>query len=136
MIPTEAGMAKTETNSNSGNILRHHWLLLARLGWLALFLAMLALPLFAVNTSLTLPIWMRWLMRLAVIPLALAALSPVWTPAILTAPEFRQQTILAALAIGLAVIAPLLKKIPLVSGLRMSYGRTLLEPQMQTFSKL
>jgi len=78
-----------------------------------LFLAILALPLFAVNEELFLPGWMRWVMRLAVIPPALAALSPVWTPVVLIAPEFRLQTILAVVAIGLAVIAPLLKKIPL-----------------------
>jgi hypothetical protein len=74
---------------------------------------MLALPLFATNQSLRLPMWLRWLMRLAVIPLALASLSPVWTPAILVAPEFRLQTLLAATAVGLAVIAPLFKRLPL-----------------------
>ncbi len=80
---------------------------------LPLFLAMLALPLLAVNKGLELPTWLRWVMRLAIFPLALASLSPVWTPAILTAPEFRLQTLLAAAAIGLAVIAPILKNIPL-----------------------
>ncbi len=80
---------------------------------LPLFLAMLALPLFATNQTLKLPIWLRWLMRLAVIPLALASLSPVWTPAILVSPEFRLQTLLAATAVGLAVIAPLFKRLPL-----------------------
>jgi hypothetical protein len=80
---------------------------------LPLFLAMLALPLFAVNQALRLPAWMRWLMRLVVIPLALAALSPVWTPAILIASEFRLQSLLAAIAIGLSVVAPLLNGLPL-----------------------
>jgi len=80
---------------------------------LPLFLAMLALPLFAVNQALRLPSWLGWLMRLAVIPLALAGLSPVWTPAILIAPEFRLQTLLAFTAIGLSLAAPLLKNLPL-----------------------
>ena len=80
---------------------------------LPLFLAILALSLFAANQELRLPDWLRWLMRLAVIPLALAALSPVWTPAILIAPEFRLQTGLALAALGLMVIAPLFKKLPL-----------------------
>jgi hypothetical protein len=80
---------------------------------LPLFVAMLALPLFAENRRLALPGWLSWLMRLAVFPLALAALSPVWTPTVLTAPEFRQQTLLALTAMGLAVIAPLLKGLPL-----------------------
>jgi hypothetical protein len=52
-------------------------------------------------------------MRLVVIPLALAGLSPVWTPAILIAPEFRLQTLLAVVAIGLSLGAPLLKSLPL-----------------------
>ncbi len=80
---------------------------------LPLFLAMLALPVFAVNQALRLPSWLGWLMRLAVIPLALAGLSPVWTPAILIAPEFRLQTLLAFTAIGLSLAAPLLKNLPL-----------------------
>ena len=80
---------------------------------LPLFLSMLALPVFVENKALALPLWLRWLVRLLVIPLALAALSPVWTPAILIAPEFRLQTLLAGLAIGLAVIAPLLRWLPL-----------------------
>lgn len=80
---------------------------------LPLFLAMLALPLFSANHRLALPQWLRWAGRLVVIPLALAALSPVWTPAILIAAEFRLQTLLALSAVGLAVIAPLLKNLPL-----------------------
>lgn len=80
---------------------------------LPLFLAMLALPLISENQKLALPIWLRWLLRLAIIPLALAALSPVWTPAILLAVEFRLQTLLALSALGLAVIAPILKNLPL-----------------------
>jgi hypothetical protein len=81
--------------------------------FLPLFLTMLALPLFAVNQTLRQPTWLSWLMRLAVIPLALASLSPVWTPAILIAPEFRLQTLLAVVAIGLSLVAPLLKTLPL-----------------------
>ena len=80
---------------------------------LPLFAAMLTLPLFAGNKELRLPTWCRWLMRFAVFPLALAAISPVWKPDVLMAAEFRLQTILAIIAIGLAVIAPLLKNIPL-----------------------
>lgn len=80
---------------------------------LPLFLAMFALPLFAPNQGLCLPVWARWIMRLAVIPLALAALSPVWTPEVLRAPEFRLQTILAILVLGLAVFAGQLKTLPL-----------------------
>ena len=80
---------------------------------LPLFGAMLALPLAAENKTLALPTWLRWSLRLAVIPLALASLSPVWSPATLIAAEFRLQTILAVTAVGLAVIAPLLKNLSL-----------------------
>lgn len=80
---------------------------------LPLFVAMLALPLFAGNKELKLPAWLRWFMRLTVFPLALAAISPVWKPGVLIAEEFRLQTILAITAMGLAVIAPILKNISL-----------------------
>lgn len=80
---------------------------------LPLFFAMLALPLSLENRALALPRWLRWTLRLAVIPLALAALSPVWTPAILVAPEFRLQTGLALAAVPLALAAPLFKNLPL-----------------------
>lgn len=80
---------------------------------LPLFLSMLALPLFAENRAMNLSGWLRWSLRLFVIPLALASLSPVWTPAVLIAPEFRLQTLLAGLAIGLTIVAPLLRHIPL-----------------------
>jgi hypothetical protein len=80
---------------------------------LPLMVTILALPLFAGNNQLNLSGWLRWIMRFSVLPLALATLSPVWTPAILLAAEFRLQTILAGLALGLAVIAPLVGIIPL-----------------------
>lgn len=80
---------------------------------LPLFLAMLVLPLVIENKKLVLPVWLRRGFRLSVIPLALASLSPVWTPAILIAPEFRLQTGLAILALGLAFFAPLFRGLPL-----------------------
>jgi hypothetical protein len=80
---------------------------------LPLFWAMLTLPLLIENRELKLPRWLRWTGRLATIPLALASLSPVWTPAILRAPEFRLQTLLACGALGLALVAPLLRWLPL-----------------------
>lgn len=103
---------------------------------LPLFLAMLALPLFMANRRLTLPVWLRWLLRLAVIPLALAALSPVWTPAVLVAAEFRLQTVLAVSAVGLAVIAPLLQNLPLklLAGLLVAAGLAALALPLWQFS--
>ncbi len=103
---------------------------------LPLFTAMLALPLFAANRRLALPGWLAVLMRLAVFPLALAALSPVWTPTILTSAEFRLQTGLALMAMGLAVIAPLLNGLPLtlLAGGWLLAGPTAIALAWQQFS--
>ncbi|RME72358.1 MAG: hypothetical protein D6784_13650 [Chloroflexi bacterium] len=79
---------------------------------LPLFTAMLTLPLAAVNRTVSLPGGLRWLFRLAAVPLALASLSPVWTPAILVSAEFRLQTILALTSMGLVVVGPVFKRLP------------------------
>ena len=57
------------------------------------------LPLFAgsliaslLASRRTLPRWLRILLGLAAIPLALAMLPPAWSPAVLRLPEFRLQT--------------------------------------------
>ena len=80
---------------------------------LPLWVAMLLLPLVVENRRLALPLWLRGSLRLAIVPLALASLSPVWTPAILMAPEFRLQTLLAIAAVGLAVMGSLWRSLPL-----------------------
>lgn len=91
---------------------------------LPLFTVILALPLFAENRRLALPAWLRYPLRLAVLPLALAGLSPVWAPDVLLAPEFRLQTLLALVALALAVLAPLLRALPLrlLAGLLLAAG--------------
>lgn len=91
---------------------------------LPLFTVILALPLFVENRRLALPAWLRYPLRLAVLPLALAGLSPVWAPDVLLAPEFRLQTLLALVALGLAVLAPLLQALPLrlLAGLLLAAG--------------
>ncbi len=80
---------------------------------LPLFWAMLALPILAENQQLRLPTWLRWGLRSTVIPMALVALPPVWSPPILLDAEFRIQTILALLAMSLTIISPLLRHLPL-----------------------
>jgi hypothetical protein len=80
---------------------------------LPLFVALLAIPILVDNKALGLPRWLRWALRLWVCPLALAGLSPVWTPTILVDPEFRLQTILGGGAVVLTVVTPLLKNLPL-----------------------
>jgi len=77
-----------------------------------LFFVLLIMPLTIENEHLQFPRKLRWSLRFSAIPLALASISPVWSPTVLTAPEFREQTILASLAITLMIIAPLFKKIP------------------------
>lgn len=101
---------------------------------LPLFVTMLAVPMLVENKRLAWPGWLRWGLRLGVIPLALASLSPVWTPTILRAPEFRLQTVLAATAIGLALAAHLFKRLPLkplVSGLVIGAVLALILPGWQ-----
>ena len=80
---------------------------------LPLMVVIISLPLFSGSRQLYLPGWLRWTMRLSVLPLALATLSPVWTPGILLAAEFRLQTVMVGLALGLTLISPLLGGIPL-----------------------
>jgi hypothetical protein len=74
---------------------------------------MLLLPLLVVNKGLVLPQILRWGLRLAVVPLALVSLSPVWTPDILISSEFRWQTVSALLSLGLVVVASFFKWLPL-----------------------
>ncbi len=80
---------------------------------LPLATAALGIPLLAANWQLRLPRSLNWLLRLATLPLALALLSPVWSPGVLLSAEFRLQTMVAAAAVGLAVIAPLFSRLPL-----------------------
>lgn len=80
---------------------------------LPLATAALALPLLAANARLGLPLALNGILRLCALPPALALLSPVWSPGVLLSAEFRQQTIIAGLAIGLAIIAPVFAALPL-----------------------
>lgn len=73
----------------------------------------LTLPLAVTNRQLRLHWSLNALLRLLVLPMSLALLSPVWSPGVLLNPEFRLQTITAAAAVALAIIAPLFKNIPL-----------------------
>lgn len=73
----------------------------------------LALPLLTANARLSLPGALSGILRLGVLPAALAILSPVWSPGVLLSAEFRQQTVVAGLAIGLAIIAPVFTSLPL-----------------------
>ncbi len=80
---------------------------------LPLLVSALSLPLLAENRALGLnPAW-RIGLRLAVVPLALAMLSPVWAPGVLLNDEFRLQTLAAGLAIGLMLIAPMFGRLSL-----------------------
>ncbi|MEM7034718.1 MAG: hypothetical protein AAF629_34580 [Chloroflexota bacterium] len=80
---------------------------------LPLAVAAFSTSLIVVNRRLALHASMVTLFRLSVLPMALSLLSPIWAPARLMNDEFRLQTIVAGAAIGVAIIAPLFKKIPL-----------------------
>ncbi|OQY35785.1 MAG: hypothetical protein B6243_04490 [Anaerolineaceae bacterium 4572_5.2] len=80
---------------------------------LPLATAALSLPLVAGNRQLGLHWSLNGLLRLLVLPMSLALLSPVWSPGVLLNQEFRLQTFSAGAAVALAIIAPLFKTIPL-----------------------
>ncbi len=80
---------------------------------LPLAVAALGMPFVAVNKALDLHWSLNWLLRLSVIPMALALLSPVWSPGVLLNSEFRLQTIVAGVAIVLAITAPIFKRLSL-----------------------
>ncbi|MFQ5576375.1 MAG: hypothetical protein ACE5G8_05230 [Anaerolineae bacterium] len=80
---------------------------------LPLAVAAFSLPLLAANKEMRLARSVSGLLRLAVLPAALALLSPVWAPGVLLNEEFRLQTVAAAVAVGLAVVAPLFSRLPL-----------------------
>jgi hypothetical protein len=89
-------------------------LAIARLNFLLPLLAgTISLPLLAANRQLDYPRWAEWLLRLAVVPLALALLSPVWTPGVLVAAEFRLQTLAAVVCLALSLVAPWFGDVPL-----------------------
>jgi hypothetical protein len=56
--------------------------------------------------------WVRWLLALGAIPLALAMLPPAWSPAVLRLPEFRVQVVVIALCLIAIPCIPLLKRLP------------------------
>lgn len=80
---------------------------------LPLFVATFSLPLIVVPRRLAYPVWVRWLVLILVIPLALTLLPPVWSPIVLLSPEFRLQTVACLLSLGLIVISRWLRDIPI-----------------------
>ena len=80
---------------------------------LPLATAAICLPLLAANRQMKLHWGVNLCLRAATVPLALAILSPVWSPGVLLSSEFRLQTFTAIAAIGLAIVAPFFKKLPL-----------------------
>lgn len=80
---------------------------------LPLAVCSLSMPILVVNKQLKIHWILATLIRLMNIPLALALLSPVWSPTVLLNNEFRLQTIIAMAAIGLLIIAPIFNKLSL-----------------------
>ena len=59
-----------------------------------------------------LPRWLRWLLGLGAIPLALAMLPPAWSPPVLLQAEFRLQVIMIAICLLVVALIPLMRRIP------------------------
>ncbi len=80
---------------------------------LPLAVTALSVPLVVVNQTLGLHWLLNWGLRFTVIPMTLALISPVWAPSVLMNDEFRLQTIVACIAVILAITAPMFKNLPL-----------------------
>jgi hypothetical protein len=78
-----------------------------------LFVTTFALPLVVTNRRLAYPSWVRWPALVAVIPLSLTLLPPVWSPGVLLSAEFRMQTSACVLCLGMVVAARWLRLMPL-----------------------
>jgi hypothetical protein len=78
-----------------------------------LFVTTFALPLVVTNRRLAYPGWARWPVLVAVIPLSLTLLPPVWSPGVLLSAEFRLQTSACILCLGMVVAARWLRLMPL-----------------------
>ncbi len=78
-----------------------------------LFVTTFALPLVVTNRRLGYPGWARWPALVAVIPLSLTLLPPVWSPGVLLSAEFRLQTSACILCLGMVVAARWLRLMPL-----------------------
>jgi hypothetical protein len=80
---------------------------------LPLFVATFNLPMIVASRQLAYPRWVRWPVRILVIPLALTLLPPVWSPGVLMSPEFRLQTAACLLCLGLTALSRWLREIPI-----------------------
>jgi hypothetical protein len=78
--------------------------------YLPLFAASLMASLLASRRAL--PRWLRILLGLAAIPLALAMLPPAWSPAVLRLPEFRPQTAAMLLCLLMAPAVIVTRHLP------------------------
>ena len=73
--------------------------------YLPLVALSLSLSLLAHRRELGFARWLRWLLNLAAIPVALALLPPAWTPPLLRTPEFARQSGIMALCLIVALSA-------------------------------
>jgi len=87
-------------------------LVIRELFLLPLLAASVSLVLLAANRSLRFPVWVRALLVALAVPIALAMLPPVWTPALLLTPEFRKQTAAILVCLALVAFSPLLRRLP------------------------
>jgi hypothetical protein len=105
--PDLAEFVKFLPEVRDGSLRVHRLLFLA-----PLLVATFSLALVVTSRQLTYPHWARWPVLILVIPLALTLLPPVWSPSVLLSTEFRLQTVVCLLCLGLIVISRWLRDIP------------------------
>lgn len=80
--------------------------------YLPLLAGALGLVGLAANRCQRYPWWLRGLLALLAVPVALSMLPPAWTPQLMLTPEFRRQATAIAVCLLLVVLHPLLWRLP------------------------
>mgnify|MGYP000657409248 CR=1 FL=1 len=80
--------------------------------YLPLVAGALGLACVAANRRLHYSCWLRWLLSLLAVPVALSMLPPAWTPQLMLTPEFRLQAAAIAICLVIVVLHPLLRRLP------------------------
>lgn len=58
------------------------------------------------------PWFLRWLLVILAVPVALSMLPPAWTPQLMLTAEFRLQAIAIAICVAMVLLSPLLRRLP------------------------